>query len=344
MSESRPDDSVRPAADGSRRLLVVAGSGRSGTSLVTGLCGRLGQRIPSPEVTADSSNPHGFGEPRWAVEFHDQLLSSISVGAEDGRPAAWEKAASACERPRARRRLTDWLTEQFDGADRVVVKDPRLAWFLPLYRHAAAELSADLDVLTMLRHPAEAIRSRELAYGSTSSPTTRVVSWLNMMLGLELRTRDLPRAFVSYDELLADWRAALTRAFGGGILAGASEEQLRDAAALVDPGLRRAERSWDDLGIPDDLRTMAEATLESLHGLRLGDDRAPDLDALRTRFLERYREAEQVAIWSARGARMEARRAAEKRAAEEGATVQGATPAGTGAQASLRRLLGRVRR
>lgn len=343
MSESRPDDSVRPAADGSRRLLVVAGSGRSGTSLVTGLCGRLGQRIPSPEVTADASNPHGFGEPRWAVEFHDQLLGSISVGAEDGRPAAWDKAAAACERPRARQRLTDWLTEQFDGADRVVVKDPRLAWFLPLYRHAAAELAVDLDVLTMLRHPAEAIRSRELAYGSTSSPTTRVVSWLNMMLGLERRTRDLPRAFVSYDELLADWHTALTRAFDGRLLAGAGEEQLRDAAALVDPGLRRAERSWDDLGIPEDLRSMAESTLEALHGERQGVDRSGDLEALHASFLERYREAEQVAIWSARGARMEARRTAEKKAAEAaGAPVAALTAPRAGVR--LRALLGRVRR
>jgi hypothetical protein len=334
VSESSSDDSVRPAADPERRLLVVAGSGRSGTSLVTGLCGRLGQRIPSPEVTADASNPHGFGEPRWAVEFHDRLLASICVGAEDGRPEAWEKAAAACERPKPRQRLGGWLTEQFDGADRVVVKDPRLGWFLPLYRYAAEDTAAELDVLTMLRHPAEAIRSRELAYGSTSPATTRVVSWLNMMLGTEARTRDLPRAFVSYDDLLTDWRPALAAAFGGRLLDGASEDQLAAAGALVDPGLRRAERSWDDLGIPADLRELAEATLAALHATRQGEDRTSELDELGERFVERYREAEQVALWSARGARLEARRAAEKKIAE--AADAPAPP--------RRGLLGRMRR
>lgn len=341
MSESRPDDTVRPAAEGGRRLLLVAGSGRSGTSLVTGLCGRLGQRIPTPEVVADESNPRGFGEPRWAVEFHGDLLKSLCIGAEDGRPDAWDKGAAASERPRARQRLTEWLGEQFDGADRVVVKDPRLAWFLPLYRHVADTLAVELDVLTMLRHPAESIRSRELAYGSTSSPTTRVVSWLNMMLGLELRTRELPRAFVAYDDLLADWRPALAAAFDGRLLAGASEEQLRDAGALVDPGLRRAERSWDDLGIPGDLRAMAESTLGALHAVRQGEDRAAELDALREAFVARYREAEQVAIWSARGARMEARRAAEKKAQE---AVEEARSAGEETRPPRRGLFGRVRR
>ena len=34
--------------------------------------------------------------------------------------------------------------------------------------------------------------------------------WLNMMLFLEKRTRDVPRALVAYDDLLGDWRRTLT--------------------------------------------------------------------------------------------------------------------------------------
>ena len=47
-------------ASGGRQMLVVAGSGRSGTSLFTGLTGRLGVHIPKPEVSANRSNPRGF--------------------------------------------------------------------------------------------------------------------------------------------------------------------------------------------------------------------------------------------------------------------------------------------
>ncbi len=39
-----------------------------------GLTGRLGVHIPKPEVSANRSNPRGFGEPRWLVDYHNELL------------------------------------------------------------------------------------------------------------------------------------------------------------------------------------------------------------------------------------------------------------------------------
>ena len=80
----------RASSTGGREMLVVAGSGRSGTSLFTGLTGRLGVHIPKPEVSANRSNPRGFGEPRWLVDYHNELLASVDVGVEDGRPEAWD--------------------------------------------------------------------------------------------------------------------------------------------------------------------------------------------------------------------------------------------------------------
>jgi hypothetical protein len=114
---------------GGRQLLVVAGSGRSGTSLFTGLTGRLGVHIPKPEVSANRSNPRGFGEPRWLVDYHNELLTSVDVGVEDGRPEAWELTDGVAEKPEALEPLVDWLESQFAECPRIVVKDPRLAWF-----------------------------------------------------------------------------------------------------------------------------------------------------------------------------------------------------------------------
>ena len=58
-------------ADGTKRLVLVAGVGRSGTSLFTSILGMAGFHVPQPEVDADSTNPKGFGEPKWAVEVRD---------------------------------------------------------------------------------------------------------------------------------------------------------------------------------------------------------------------------------------------------------------------------------
>ncbi|MEJ7689898.1 MAG: hypothetical protein WKF76_05375 [Nocardioidaceae bacterium] len=107
-----------------RSLLVVAGSGRSGTSLFTGLVGRLGLYIPQPEMKANDSNPRGYGEPRWSIAFHKELLRSVDVTHDDGRPTAWKRTAKVAGRSAPRDRLHGWLSEQFDQSDRVVVKDP----------------------------------------------------------------------------------------------------------------------------------------------------------------------------------------------------------------------------
>lgn len=293
-----------PSADCERRhILVVAGPGRSGTSLFAGLTSRLGLHIPQPEVSWNRSNPAGFSEPRWAVDFHGELLRQADVLVDDGRPEAWELADEVGRRPRSRAVLAAWLEEQLGISPRIVVKDPRLAWFLGLYRDAAAELDADLKVATMLRDPAEVLRSRELAYGTATSTNTRAIGWVNMMLGIERRTRDLPRATLAYSDLLAGWQDALACAdesLGLGLVSGATDEQLRSAGDLVDPTLRRSAADWDDLGLHASVRGLVERTYEGCHGL-IGvpaDAQGPArdrLDELHEEFRAAYDEAAEIA-------------------------------------------------
>ncbi len=301
--QSPTDQATEGAPSTAHQILIVAGSGRSGTSLFTGLTGRLGLHIPKPEVQANKSNPRGFGEPRWAVDFHNELLSSVDVTVEDGRPEAWELTAKVSERTQAVERLSEWLDGQLAESGRIVVKDPRLAWFLELYRVAAAQLGADLRVATMLRHPAEVMRSREIAYGTRTNNTTRMIGWVNMMLGIESRTRDLPRATVRYEELLADWRPALAQgdaSIGLGLLDAADDASLANAEALIDPTLRRSAAEWEELGLPPRVLSLAQRVYDTYGGL-VGVSAAEQqpvrssLDELSTEFTEYYDECFDVA-------------------------------------------------
>ena len=284
-------------------MLEVAGSGRSGTSLFAGLTARLGVHIPKPEVSANRSNPRGFNEPRWLVDYHNDLLSSINVVIEDGRPEAWDLTDEVATDAQALDLLVDWLDQQFGENERIVVKDPRLGWFIELHRAAAAKVDADVHVATMLRHPAEVMRSREIAYGTRTNNTTRVVAWLTMMLGIEARTRDLPRAVIRYDDLLADWRSALTQADAGiamGLLERATDEQLAEADALVDPKLHRSTADWSELELPARVLDLATRTYDAygrLVGVHAEDQRdvRADLDALRTELQASYDECFDVA-------------------------------------------------
>ena len=302
------------APESGRSLLLVAGSGRSGTSLFAGLMGRLGFHIPLPEVQPDGSNPTGFGEPRWAVDFHKELLRSQNVASQDGRPWAWTATGKVAAQEHPRRRLREWLEEQLSHGGRVVVKDPRLAWFLDLYLRTAEELGANVSVVTMLRHPAEAIRSREMAYGMATSAVTLTAGWLNMMLGTEERTRDLSRAIVRYDDLLSDWRSALAAAeqqLAIPLAGPVPEERLRYAGELVDVSLRRAAADWSALALPGDVQALAQATYDALDRLAGGEqaeEAQASLDELRGRYSRHYENAESFARFSIRAARVQERR------------------------------------
>ncbi len=160
-----------------RRLVLVVGVGRSGTSLLSGILGQLGLHIPQPEVNADSTNPRGFGEPRWVVDFHTKLLNERRVTVNDARPVAWDVTGRSADSPDAYRELLEWLRGQMDRHGAVVVKDPRTSWFLPLWMRCSTELGVPPVFVTMLRHPAETLASarqvlRHLADGG--QPRRRV--------------------------------------------------------------------------------------------------------------------------------------------------------------------------
>ena len=100
-----------------RRVVFVVGSGRSGTSTMSGALQTLGMHVPQPEVLADETNPKGFGEPQWVVDLHTELLQRCNVAVSDSRPGAWFEAGKLANIERLRTRLHGWLEEQFAQAE-----------------------------------------------------------------------------------------------------------------------------------------------------------------------------------------------------------------------------------
>ena len=84
----------------SRSLLLVTGAGRSGTSTVAGTLHHLGVHVPGPYLKANASNPRGFYESKWSVDFHNRLLKRANVTIADGRPEAADLMHEAFRRRR----------------------------------------------------------------------------------------------------------------------------------------------------------------------------------------------------------------------------------------------------
>ena len=186
--QPRAIDEMNP--DGvARKVLFVAGAGRSGTSTLAGIVSRLGMHVPLPEVPPDDSNPRGFSEPQWVVDVHDEWLSEALVQVSDSRPSAWFDTGRICSREPARIRVSEWLEPHFAEHPELVVKDPRLSWFLGLWRVAAIRTGATPVFATMLRPPAEVVGSKQKYYANKLGSSHLAASWVNMLLHTERATR-----------------------------------------------------------------------------------------------------------------------------------------------------------
>jgi hypothetical protein len=301
--------SVPPTPTASpRQLVLVTGSTRSGTSMAAGTLHHLGLHVPQPVLKANDSNPAGFFESTWPVNFHRQLLDSAVVSATDSRPEAFDLVARAVTSG-ARAELRGWLSGVLDEAPRIVVKDPRSMWVPGLWAETADELDTTIGFLAMIRHPAEVVASRWTYYGSTRPGMDEwrylvrtLCTWINANLGAERETRGRRRTFVRYDALLGDWRRSMRTVRDTlGIeldpaLDGADSHPVDD---FIDPELRRHEPTWADMDLPADLVDVAEGVWASVSVLA-DDDRdeatsRADLDGLGERYEELIRRSQAVA-------------------------------------------------
>ncbi|MEO9324322.1 sulfotransferase family protein [Nocardioides sp. C4-1] len=287
-----------PVPDYPRTALFVAGAGRSGTSTMAGLMKILGLHVPQPEVVADATNPKGFGEPQWVVDHHDRLLREALVQVSDSRPEAWFDTGRVSTREPERIATAAWLESHFEVSPELVVKDPRLSWFLGLWRVAAVRTGARPVFATMLRPPAEVVGSKQTYYANKLGSAHLAASWLNMLLHTERGTRDSDRVFVRYADLLDDW-TRVTMDVGERLqlqhVLHANSEQIRDGHRFVDPSLRRMTQTLDDLGLPKRLHELVSETWDQLNRLaEPGGDTAEahaTLDALREAYADLYAES-----------------------------------------------------
>lgn len=296
-------------------LVLVSGSGRSGTSSLAGTLKRLGLHVPQPEVEASETNPRGFYEPQWVIDFHKRHLRELALFNIDSRPAAVGLVADHLASGQTTAELRDWLAGQLEAPERgdaqIVVKDPHAFWFARAWEDASAELDVDLRWLTALRHPAEVVGSRDIAYLSSQSDelrltkeTSNVAGWVHAALLTEQAGRGGRRSFVRYVDLLADWRAALTPvqeqldlSLDTDLSAPADQRGHHAVDDFIEPSMRKSQLTWDDVRTPDWLRDMAEQVWQLL-GVLTTSPHDPDTLAALDRIHEDYnaRYADAVAL------------------------------------------------
>jgi hypothetical protein len=343
----------------SRSLLLVTGAGRSGTSTIAGTLHHLGIHVPGPYLKANESNPRGFYESKWSVDFHNRLLKRANVTIADGRPEAADLMHDAFDQDDARA-LSGWIDEHAAPDGWTAVKDPRTTWTLDRWEDATGALGMDLAFVVMLRHPAEVLGSRATHYGARTDAAEdafavkNLAGWINALLVTERRTRGGRRSFLRYDDLLADWRTATARVsaeLGLGI-ATVPEGEAHPVDEFIDPQLSRHRLTWDDVPVLPELTAVADqiwAACERLADAGGSDTEAEAaMDAAGDRYGAMYRAAVQLAqdatTAAANDARREGRREGRKKARAEAVVEERAQRASRNPGPDDAGLLARLRR
>ncbi len=312
-----------------RTLLLVTGAGRSGTSTAAGTLHHLGVHVPGPYLDANPSNPRGFYESRWSVEFHNRLLKRAYVSQTDGRPDAAALVRAALG-DREREALAAWVAEHTHGRPVTAVKDPRTSWTIDLWSSVAADEGLRMCFLAMLRHPAEVVGSRATHYssgvaalGERGFTARNLAGWVNAVLTIERQTRGRSRSFLRYDDLLSDWRSAMA-----GIATDLDLDLDMPGRTIphpvddfIDPALSRHRLGWDDVDAPPALSAVAQEVWAATS--RLADTHGEDsevqqrLDQAGAEYRRMYHDAEQLIYDSTAAQVSQARRAARRQARRE---------------------------
>ena len=160
------------------------------------------------------SNEAGHWESARICMLNERLLFELRSGWDD-----WRRLDMARLAPERRSELISrackTVDDEFGDADIFVLKDPRICRLAPFWFDVFEESGIKPFVVIPLRNPIEVARS--LTNRNGFHHAFGRLLWLRHVLDAEFDTRDVPRTFVRYDELLTDWRAvagAAQKSFG----------------------------------------------------------------------------------------------------------------------------------
>lgn len=179
---------------------------------MTGLLGELGCDLPADLMAATEMNAKGFFESDAITAFNDDVLASAGMTWFDpgAFSASWYASPKA---PELRERGAALLVETFGRSGLFVMKDPRHCRLVPFWESVFDDLGIRPGYVCVHRDPVEVAGS--MLRGGRFEPCFGQILWLRHVLEAEASTRDRPRVFVGYDQLLADWRAVTGRVAEG---------------------------------------------------------------------------------------------------------------------------------
>lgn len=185
---------------GNKKCIIVLGMHRSGTSAFSGVLGILGVNLGTDLLDARKENPKGFYENRKIIQLNEQLLEKLDSAADSvhALPEGWWDTKALNPLIAEATRL---VKMEFGDTSILGMKDPRLCRLLPFWKRVFRELEIEPCFVIPLRNPLETAASlKKLRHGFPVERT--LMLWVTHMFEAELYSREFPRVFVFFDDLI----------------------------------------------------------------------------------------------------------------------------------------------
>jgi hypothetical protein len=170
---------------------------------------------------------------RFGSNWYDPRLyerSELALGSSEGRTFVDQIAMFLEEQP---------------SEPPLLIKEPRITALTAFWFPAARRVGLQIAAVVAVRHPAEVAGS--LAARDGVPPELSNTLWAKYNWLAERRSREIPRVFVGYPNLLADWRREVERV-ARSLAMDLSATKDAEIEAFLCPDLRRqrADNALDD--------------------------------------------------------------------------------------------------
>jgi len=183
--------------------------GRSGTSAITRVLSLCGGSLPKYLLTPNAGNPTGYWEPLDGLHLNEAFLQRRGSNWYDPRPAV--QVLSTIDSREGDVFVDEITTFLQDYVERplLLIKEPRITALTAFWFAAACRMGFQILVVVAVRHPAEVAGS--LAARDAVPIELSNTLWLKYNGLPEQRSRQVPRVFVEYPNLLNDWKKEINR-------------------------------------------------------------------------------------------------------------------------------------
>ncbi|MDP3694872.1 MAG: hypothetical protein Q8R42_02015, partial [Desulfocapsaceae bacterium] len=183
-----------------KKVIVVLGMHRSGTSAITRSLSMLGVNLGDALHPAGFDNPKGFWENRECIAINEELLRHFN-SAYDCLDLRFESVVDDSFIRALKDRAIQLINRYLDESDGLWgFKDPRTCRLLSFWRDVFQSIKCDVCFVIVLRNPVSVVAS--LTKREQLPEEKSYLLWLQHVLPAVMNTEGQKRVVVDYDKFM----------------------------------------------------------------------------------------------------------------------------------------------